>query len=146
MMQRNLMLIYFLLGFTASSAFATPAAHADFDVIVNESIHANEITRAQVKQIMYMTLFDLDKKKIVFIALSPDATESTLLDTEAMGISPIQAKKYWLTKLFNGDIANLPPTADSVSELIEKVSATPGAVAIIPKGQKLTKVKALNLK
>ena len=138
--------IYLLFGSIVSPAFGLPYAQADFDVIVNDSIHVNEISKSQVKQIMLANMLELDKNKIVFIALSPDMSESDTLDSEAMGMSAIQAKKYWLTKVFNGTIANTPPVADSLEEVIEKVASTPGGLAVIPKGQKTGKTKLLKLK
>ena len=121
-------------------------AKADFDVISNESLHVSEITKSQLKQILLGRSLELDKKKISIITLSPDAPEADKLDLEAMGMSAIQAKKHWLTQVFNGNLSNTPPAADTVDELIQKVVSTTGSIAVIPKGKDPGKAKRLKLK
>ena len=94
---------------------------------------------------MLTNSLELDKKKVTIIALSPDSAEADALDKEAMGMSAVQAKKYWLTKVFSGVLGSPPAAGDSPDEVAEKVASTPGAIAVVPKGSKPGKAKLLKL-
>ena len=138
-----------IFNFTAlillMSSFNVKAAIADYDVIVNPSVSQTEITKDQVKQILLANVVEFDKKKVTLVVLSPDAAEADALDKEAIGMTAVQAKKYWLTKVFNGVFASAPPAVDSPDEVAEKVGNTPGAFAVVPKGTKPGKAKLLKL-
>ena len=121
-------------------------AFADFDIIANNSIQKNEITLSELKQILLVNTVEFEKKKVFIIALSPDADNSDSLAKETMGMTAVQAKKHWLTKVFNGAISSSPLTFDSPDEVVEKVSTTQGAIAVVPKGTKPGKAKLLRLK
>ena len=124
----------------------TEVAYADFDVIINPSAKLAQISKSEIKQILLANTIELDKKKIYIIALSPDSPEADALMTEAMGMSAVQAKKHWLTKVFNGVLAIPPPALDTLDEVVERVATTQGAIAIIPKGAKPGKAKLLKVK
>ncbi len=136
-----------LIGIFAFFMFATKTVGAaDYTILVNPGVGESSSSKAQIKQILLANQTTWkDGKKIVIVTLSPDATGADDVATEFMSMSAIQAKKYWLTKVFGGVLASAPASLDSVEEVVDKVASTPGTIAVIPKDSKLGKVKVLSL-
>jgi len=126
--------------------FNNSSAKAEFLVLANPSIPINEITKSELKQILLANKTEFEKKKVTIIALSPDIPEADAIDQEAMGMSAVQAKKYWLIKVFNGTLETTPITGDSADEVAEKVGETKGSIAVVAKGTKPGKAKIVKLK
>lgn len=126
------------------SMLAQPVFAADFVIIIHPSVGVSSISRTELKQILLANQTTWkDGKKVAIITLSPDATGADDVAQEYMSMTAIQAKKYWLTKVFNGVLPGQPATGDSADEVAEKVASTVGALSILPKGSKTGKAKTL---
>ena len=120
------------------------AIAGDFQVIVNASVKDQAITKDEIKQI-FMTnqLQWKDKSEVKIVGLSPDAPQADEIAKEYMGMTSLQAKKFWLTKVFNNVLHSQPPLGDTPEEVVEKVASTAGAIGIVPKATKVGAAKVL---
>jgi len=119
----------------------------DFIVVVNSSVKESSLTKADVQQILLTNQTTWkDSKKIVIITLPPGSDQAELISKEFLNMTSIQAKKHWLTKVFGGTIAAVPMNADTPDEVVDLVSKTPGALAVLPKDTKPGKAKILSIK
>lgn len=136
--------ISFFLVLAFASVAGPAALAAEFDVLVNPSVKEASISKADVKQIFLTNKTTWkDGSKITIVGLSPDAPGTDEAAQEYMNMTGTQAKKFWLTKVFNGVLSAQPPLGDSADEVAEKVGGTAGAIGVVPKGTKPGKAKIL---
>ncbi len=129
---------------SVSDAAAAAEGTDGFSVVANSSVAKTSISRTEMKQIMLANQTKWPGgKNIVIVALSSDAAEGDSVAQAYMSLTSDQAKKYWLTKVFNLVLPGLPLFGDSTEEVIDKVATTPGSVAVIPKGKDIGKTKIL---
>jgi len=146
-MKKNSILFAALVLITFPVLQSEGAIAGDFEVIVNSSVKDQSLTKDEIKQIFLTNkLVWSDKSDIKIVAMSPDAPQADDVDKEYMGMTALQAKKFWLTKVFNNVLHGQPPLADTADEVAEKVASTPGAIAAVPKGTKLGSAKVLEEK
>ena len=118
-----------------------------YQIIAHPSVGTAGLSLEEVKQIMLTNQTTWkDGKKVAIVALSPDSSEADGIAGDFMGMTGTQAKKFWLTKVFNGVLPSLPATVDTPEELVEKVASTPGAIAILPKGVPVGRAKVLTIR
>lgn len=145
-MKLNSICIKFFIALFLVGAFGRDAFAADFTVLVNPSVGESAISKDELKQVLLTNKTNWkDGKKIVLITLSFGSDEADTVTKEFMGMSSVQAKKHWLTKVFGGSIPAVPQTADSADEAAELVAKTPGAIVVVPGKVSPGKAKALNL-
>ncbi len=116
----------------------------EYQIIAHPGVKQTEISKDKAKQ-MFLTneLLWNDHSEVKIIGFSPDAPDADGVAKEYMGMTGIQAKKFWLTKVFNNVIHSQPPLGDTADEVVEKVCNMPGAVGVVPKGTKLGNAKVL---
>ena len=129
------------------SVLAHAALAADFDVLVNSSVTESSMTKEDVKQLLLTNKLTWgDGKKVVIVTLAPDADQADAIAKDVLGMTSLQAKKFYLTKVFNGVLSASPQTGDSGDDVAEAVAKTPGAIAVVPKGTKPGKAKLVQVK
>lgn len=120
---------------------------ADFDVIANKSVKETALTKVELKQILLANQLNWsDGKPVVIVTLDLGTPEADAVATEFMGMTNIQAKKHYFTKVFGGVLRSPPPAGDSPDDVVALVEKTAGAIAVLPKGSTLGQTKVLNLK
>ncbi len=140
-MKRFRFIVFCLIfGLASASSFA-----ADFVVVANPKVAEDSVSKSELKHIYMINQTNWKNgEKITIVVLSPEGAGADDLTREYMSMSAIQAKKYWLIKVFNGVLPSLPIVVDTADEAIEKVLATKGAIAIVPKATKVGKAKVLS--
>ena len=120
---------------------------AEFDVIVNSNVAVNEISRDELKQILLANKTRWpDGKQVTIIYLSEDVNGADEISQSSMGMTSLQTKKHYLTKVFSGALASAPHSADSIKEALNLVTKTDGAVVLVSKGTKVENAKTLKVK
>jgi len=139
-------LLRFVVPFMLLLSFFNFAQAAEFQLIANSSIEEQELSKNDVRQILLINRTTWkDGAKIVLVAFSPEAKEAEQLALELMNMTALQAKKYWLTKVFSGVISALPFTEESAQEIVERVTKTKGAFAVLPSGVATGTAKKIRL-
>ena len=82
-----------------------------------------------------------DGKKVVLCNFASGTDDGEEIFKRYMGMSGVQAKKHYLTKVFNGLLPAAPNAAETADEVMECVAKSPGAIGVIPRDAKFTKVK-----
>jgi hypothetical protein len=119
------------------------ARSLDGIVIANDSVPADYLGQSMVKDIYVgKTMYWSGGQAIVLVVAGNSADAAV---QEASGMSPTQFRTHWQRLAFSGR-GQPPKKADDVAKAIALVSATKGAIAIVPVGTELKGVKTLEVK
>lgn len=125
-----------LLLFSAS-LYADSGASGDFKLIVNRSVHAKEISRAQAKQIWMKNVARLsDGTEAVPVDQSRDSPVREAFSREVLGRSTTAVEAFWSRQIFSGK--QVPPAkVDNDAEVIAYVASVPGGLGYVARDRKL---------
>lgn len=120
---------------------------SEYVVIVNEKNPISKISKNEISQILLVNKTDWPSGKgISIINYNYDSDAAENLFKNFAGMSALQAKKMYLTKVFNGVIQKKPTTHETTTDIIEAVAENVNAVSLIEKTEKInTTVKALTI-
>jgi len=120
----------------------------EYVVLVNEKNPIKEFTAAEVSQILLANKTDWqDGKRIFLINYDYESIYAENIFKNYAGMSGLQAKKNYLTKVFNGVLQKQPLTYESLDEIIDRVSENPQAIAVVVMPSKVSnsKIKVLKI-
>lgn len=138
---------YFFLLLWLTPLSNAQSTTTEYDVIVNSSVALNEISRDELKQILLANKTHWpDGKQVTIVYLSEDVSGADEISKSSMGMTSLQTKKHYLTKVFSGTLATAPHSADSIKEALNLVTKTDGAVVLVSKGTKVENAKILKVK
>lgn len=111
-------------------------------LVVNESVPATSLTAAQLKDLYTGKTMYWDGGAAVVIAYS-EKTDAALQEVSGMNSSAF--KTHWQRLAFSGR-GQPPKKADDVAGIVALVSATKGAIALVPADADLKGLKKIEVK
>lgn len=114
-----------------------------FVVIVNESVPAESLGTAALKDVYTGKTTYWDDGQTVVIAVLADKTDAAIKEVSGMDAS--QFKTFWQRMVFSGR-GHQPKKLEDADALVAWVAATKGAIAIVPAETALKGVKILEVK
>jgi hypothetical protein len=101
-------------------------------LVVNLDSDIRQMSQKQISSILTLKQTHWDNNKRIQIYLyHKDSEAFSLLIVSQLGVFPYQLRRLWQRAGFSGR-ASPPIIIDDMSELITKLSETPGAVGFIP--------------
>jgi ABC-type phosphate transport system substrate-binding protein len=134
----------FKLGLLCAMLLAgtLPAAALDAVVIAHSGVKADRLSASELKDIYTGKKAYWDGGQAVVIAVLVGKTDAAL--KEASGMNASQFKTFWQRLAFSGR-GQQPKNVDDGAAMVAWVSATPGAVALVPADAVLTGVKKIEV-
>jgi hypothetical protein len=121
-----------LLQLASSSARSQTAPTADIAVVVHPSTPVNELTFAEVRQVLLgERQFWTPQMPVVVLVRAPIARERDVVLRVIYQMNEAQFKQYWIAKIFRAEIISAPKIVFSNDTANELVSVIPGAIALI---------------
>ena len=137
---KKIILILILITF----GFKTFAA--EYVVVVNEKNPITKITKQEITQILLVNKTDWPSgKPINLINYQYDSDSADSLFKDFAGMTALQAKKLYLTKVFNGVLQKQPATLETSEEIMEAVSENVNSIGLIEKSSGTSKAKILTI-
>jgi ABC-type phosphate transport system substrate-binding protein len=121
---------YFILLFSAL-LLSGPVYAADIAIIVNPQNPVNEVTFVDIKKIFKQDYHELGGKKVDLILREPDSPEMKIILKKIYRMSDRGLKKFWLAKLFKGEISRLPKVLESNEAVKHSISRAPNQIGFI---------------
>ncbi len=119
---------------------------AEYVVVVNEKNPMTKITKQEISQILLANKTDWPSgKSINLINYQYDTDSADSVFMNFAGMTALQAKKLYLTKVFNGVIQNQPATLETSEEIMDAVSENVNSIGLIEKSSKASKAKILTI-
>lgn len=110
--------------------YAAYSVHAT-DVIVNESVSAQQLKRSDVREIFSANRqYWADGEKISVYVLAPNSAAHKRFCREILQMFPYQLERLWNQITYSGQ-GEPPIIVNSEQQLIELVSTTPGAIGYV---------------
>ena len=112
------------------------AAKADLIIIIHGATNVTSIDKKMIKDIFtgQKTVWD-DNTKITFATLKEGEVNKEFLK-EYVQKTPSQFQNFWRQKIFLGQATKLPLACESMEEMIEYVSKTPGSIGYLSSDKK----------
>ncbi len=148
MSKKRLFLLSFRVLIVLVSSFFVFAATMteDFIVVAHSSVQVSSLGLDEFHQMIFANKKTWpDGSKVVIILLSSSVPGADSLIEKAMKMTALQARKFYLSKVFNGILSASPTLGDSVEEVVELVSKTKGAMAVVPVGTVTGTAKVLQI-
>ena len=134
------LLTFFLL--TASQAFAVN----HYEVVINKSVGENHISAHSLRSVFSMHLKTWpDGTKIRVFVLADDDPLHQIFSKEKLNVFPYQLRSTWDRLVFSGT-GQAPIKVNSIEEMLEKVTSTPGAIGYLWRAYLNENVNALTIK
>lgn len=130
--------LMWVLGAAAPGAMALDAV-----VIAHEAAPAAALSPAALKDMLTGKTMHWEGGQAVALVFVGDATDAAL--KEACGMDGGAFKTFWQRLVFSGR-GQQPKKADTPEAAVALVSATKGALALVPKGTEPKGVKVLEVK
>jgi len=135
---KYLFCLLFLLPFWASSASGQVA------VIANPSVPMDTITNTELLDFYTRDIrFWNNKKPVIVFDLKPRGEVKEIF-YDFIGKSTSRMKSIWMKKMLSGE-GDPPEAVDSETEMIRKVSSTPGSIGFVRQSLVTDKVKVLTI-
>ncbi|MCC6135745.1 MAG: hypothetical protein IT491_10320 [Gammaproteobacteria bacterium] len=123
-----------------------PPALIAQDLIVNQDWPAVPLDRNDVRLYFTLRLKLLDNQRPVKVFVLPD--EHPLhrrFAKNILGLFPYQLRQVWDRQLFSGT-GQVPITVATEQEMLEQVTATPGAIGYVESGSNPPQVRILEVR
>lgn len=119
---------------------------AEYVVAVHEKNPITKITKQEITQILLVNKTDWSAgKPINLINYQYDSDSADSLFKNFAGMTALQAKKLYLTKVFNGVLQKQPATLETSEEIMDAVSENVNSIGLIEKSNKTSKAKILTI-
>ena len=130
-----------LLAITNSFAYSLDVA-----VIVNKQNPVNGVSLIELTKLLKQEKqYWEGGKKVYLILQEAGSTEKKVVLKRVYQMTDEDLKKYWLGKMFRGEIASFPKTLGSSEAVKRFVSQVPNAIGFIDSAAVDTTIKALNV-
>lgn len=120
------------LGATPEDPSA-PFAAGDIALIVQNDCPVKDVKMGQL--IDYLRLerqFWPDRKRVVIFLPPADSAAKAILNERVYRMDEARLRKYWVGKVFAGDIPVAPQVVRTPKAAGKIVAATPGAISVVP--------------
>ena len=137
-LMKKIVLIFITLSFQIAAA--------DYVVVVNEKNPITRITKHEIEQILLVNKTNWPSgKSISLINYQYDSDSADTIFKSFIGMTGLQAKKHYLTKVFNGVIQKQPATLETSEEIIEAVGENVNGIGLVEKSSNSSKAKVLTI-
>ena len=122
------------------------ATGADIAVVVRPDTPAEDLTLAQTRKLLLgEQQFWTSNLRVTLLLRAPAARERDVVLKVIFRMNEAEFRQYWISKLFQAEVASGPKVVYSNEMAAELVSALPGSVAFVdasqvPKGLKILKI------
>jgi ABC-type phosphate transport system substrate-binding protein len=144
---RNFLLLSAILGFAlAAMAFAPTGPSSDIAVIVNPSTPISNLSVAELRAILSgdRRSWDMKTPAVVLMRL-PGSHERDVVLQRVLKQSESDYKKFWVGKIFRGEVIFEPATAPSAGLALDYVSSVQGAISFVDSSQVQSRVKLVKI-
>lgn len=125
-MRRQLPLLALLLATSGS------ATGGDVAVIVNAQNPTTDLSFADLEKIFKQEKqFWKDGKKVYLVLQETGSTEKEIVLSKVYRMPDADLKKFWLSKMFRGEIASFPKTLATAGSVKQFVGKVPNAVGFV---------------
>lgn len=122
--------LFALLLLFASAAH--PTTGGEVAVIVNAANATQEISFRELEKIFRQDKqFWGDGKKIYLVMLETGSQEKDVVLQRLYRMDEAELKKFWLQKMFKGEIATFPKTLSSAGSITQFVAKVPNAIGFV---------------
>ena len=146
--QRLLLLSAVLVCALAAVAFApaSTGSSSDIAVIVNPSTPVSNLSLAELRAILSgdRRSWDMKTPAVILMRL-PGSHERDVVLQRVLKQSESDYKKFWVGKIFRGEVIFEPATAPSAGLALDYVSSVQGAISFVESGQVQSRVKMLKI-
>ncbi len=135
-----------LLALLAGALPPAVASGADIAVVVRPDTPADDLTLAQTRKLLLgEQQFWNSNLRVTLLLRAPVARERDVVLKVIFRMNEAEFRQYWISKLFQAEVASGPKVVYSNEMAAELVSALPGSVAFVdasqvPKGLKVLKI------
>lgn len=127
-----LAILVFFLAILQPGTSAQSARGADIAVVVHPDTPVNDLTLAEVRQVLLgERQYWNAKLPVVLLIRAPVARERDVVLKVIYQMSEAQFKQYWVAKIFRAEAASPPKIVYSNDMEYELVSGIPGAIAFM---------------
>jgi ABC-type phosphate transport system substrate-binding protein len=122
------------------------ATGADIAVVVRPDTPAEDLTLAQTRKLLLgEQQFWTSNLRVTLLLRAPAARERDVVLKVIFRMNEAEFRQYWISKLFQAEVASGPKVVYSNEMAAELVTALPGSVAFVdasqvPKGLKILKI------
>lgn len=111
---------------------AHPTTGGEVAVIVNAANATQEISFRDLEKIFRQDKqFWSDGKKIYLVMLETGSQEKDVVLQRLYRMNEAELKKFWLQKMFKGEIATFPKTLSSAGSITQFVAKVPNAIGFV---------------
>jgi len=115
------------------------------NLLVNKSLNISAISQDKLRAIYSMrTRVWSDGTPITVFILNPDSTLHKNFCLKNLEIFPYQLQRVWDVMVYSGT-GQSPINLNSETEMVRKISITPGAIGYISKAGVIDNVKIINI-
>lgn len=136
----------FLFSFLLLTIANSFAYSLDVAVIVNKENPVNSVSLTELTKLLKQEKQYWEGGKKVYLVLQEaGSNEKKIVLKRVYQMTDEDLKKYWLGKMFRGEISSFPKTLGSSEAVKRFISQVPNAIGFIDSGALDTSVKALNV-
>lgn len=118
----------------------------DVAVVVNKQNPVSGVSLAELTKILKQEKqYWEGGKKVYLILQEAGSSEKNVMLKRVYQMSDEDLKKFWLGKMFRGEISSFPKTLGSSEAVKRFISQVPNAIGFIDSGSVDTSIKALNV-
>lgn len=140
---RKLAFVFSILLLAITNSFAYSL---DVAIIVNKQNPVNGVSLTELTKLLKQEKqYWEGGKKVYLILQEAGSTEKKVVLKRVYQMTDEDLKKYWLGKMFRGEISSFPKTLGSSEAVKRFISQVPNAIGFIDSAAIDTSVKALNV-
>lgn len=139
-MPKRLTILLLILTIFAGTAWAR-----DLAIVVNPGNPVDELSRSELIKIFRVERRFWASEKIILLTREQDSWEKELVLEKIYNMSADDLNKFWLTKIFTGEIPAAPAVVGTEFMLKRLVQRLPGAIAYIDSESVDSNVKVLRI-
>jgi len=145
--RRAAVIAAFSLVATADGAVAQPdEERLTVAVIVHRENPLSEVSRSQLERIFRLRRTRWpDGKRIYLIMLEEGSPEKALVLDKIYRMTRDQLKRFWLTKIYRGELTSFPKTLRSPDSMLRFVRQVPNAIGYVDARDVTKDVKVLRI-
>ena len=129
--KREVMRRFFFLLLFSVFLLGGPVYAGDIAIIVNPQSSVDEIRFDDIQTIFKQESQYLDGRRVSLILRETGSPEMEMILKNVYRMSSDELKKFWLAKLFKGDISRLPKVLESNEAVRRSISRSPNGVGFI---------------
>jgi len=121
-----------MLGSTGGASAQTDGERLEVAVIVHRDNPVSDVSRSQLERIFRLRRTRWpDGKRIYLIMLEEGSREKALVLERIYRMTRDQLKRFWLTKIYRGELTSFPKTLRSTDSVLRFVGQVPNAIGYV---------------